>query len=321
MAELEQSIGYEDTLVVTGKRLEAQGLVSLELQRPDGGRLPDWTPGAHIDLILPNGVTRQYSLCGDPRDWRRYRVGVLREPDSRGGSHYVHDSLEVGHSITFGGPRNNFAVVPSPNFSFIAGGVGITPILPMLRLAEQVGADWRMLYLARSRDDMAFLEDLREWPDRVELHPADERGRADIAGWVADAPDDSKLYVCGPSRLLDSVEELTRGWRRGWVRMERFTAREQSAPTRTTPFEVELSESGVVVTVEPDETVAKAIRDAGVRVLTSCERGVCGTCETSVLAGVPDHRDSLLDERERDANDCMFPCVSRSRSDRLVLEL
>jgi ferredoxin-NADP reductase len=321
MAELEQSIGYEDTLVVTDKRLEAHGLVSLELQRPDGGRLPDWTPGAHIDLILPNGVTRPYSLCGDPRDWQRYRVGVLRDADSRGGSHYIHDSLEVGHSITFGGPRNNFAVVPSPYFSFIAGGVGVTPILPMLRMVEQLEADWRLLYLGRSRETMAFLDELADWPDRVEVHAADELGRANIALWLGGAPEGSKLYVCGPTRLLDSVEELTTDWRRGWVRVERFTAREQSAPSRTTPFEVELSESGVVVTVKPDETVANAIRDAGVRVLTSCERGVCGTCETTVLVGAPDHRDSLLDERERDANDCIFPCVSRSHSDRLVLEL
>jgi ferredoxin-NADP reductase len=170
MAELERGIEYEDTLVVTGKRTEADGLVSLELQRPDGGRLPDWTPGAHIDLILPNGATRQYSLCGDPRDWRRYRVGVLRESDSHGGSSYIHENLEVGHEVSFGGPRNNFAVVPSPRFSFIAGGVGITPILPMLRMADQLGADWHLLYLGRSRKTMAFLDELGDWPDRVEVH-------------------------------------------------------------------------------------------------------------------------------------------------------
>jgi ferredoxin-NADP reductase len=321
MAELEQSVEHGDTLVVTGKKVEADGLISLELQRPGGGRLPDWTPGAHIDLILPNGVTRQYSLCGDPNDWQRYRIGVLREPETQGGSRYIHDNLAVGHEVSFGGPRNNFAVVPSPHFSFIAGGVGVTPILPMLRMAEQMGASWRLLYLGRSRETMAFLDELSDWPERVDLHPADARGRADVASWLADAPVESKLYVCGPSRLLDSVEELTLGWRRGWVRMERFTAREHGVPARTTPFELELSESSLIVTVQPDETVATAIRAAGVRVLTSCGKGVCGTCETTVLAGVPDHRDSLLDEEERNANDCMFPCVSRSRSDRLVLEL
>jgi ferredoxin-NADP reductase len=321
MAELERQIEYGDTLVVTGKRLAARGLVELELQRPDGGRLPDWTPGAHIDLILPNGITRQYSLCGDPHDWKRYRVGVLREPDSRGGSHYIHDSLDVGHEVSFGGPRNNFALVPSPHVSFIAGGVGVTPILPMLRMAEQLEVNWQLLYLGRSRETMAFLDELAEWSDRVEVHPADEVGRADISLWLAGAPEGSKLYVCGPTRLLDSVERLTTDWRRGWVRMERFTAREQPAPARTTPFELELRESGLLVTVLPDETVANAIRAAGVRVLTSCGKGVCGTCETTVLSGVPDHRDSLLDERERDANDCMFPCVSRAHSDRLVLDI
>lgn len=310
----------DNTLVVAAKDVVADGIVALELVRPDGGRLPDWTPGAHIDVVLGDGIVRQYSLCGDPFDSRRYRVAVLREQDSRGGSHYIHDSLKVGDRVGFGGPRNNFALVPAPRYSFIAGGVGITPVLPMLRMADQIGAEWRLLYLGRSRRSMAFLDDLAAG-DRIDVYAADERGRADLSAWICEAESDSKIYACGPSRLLDAVEETTLDRRPGWVRMERFTAREQEAPARTTAFDVELRASGLVVTVPPEATIAESVRAAGVKMLTSCSKGVCGTCEATVISGEPDHRDSLLTDAEREINDCMFPCVSRSRSDLLVLDL
>lgn len=308
------------TLVVTAKDIVADGLVSLELVRPDAGRLPDWTPGAHIDVVLGDGIVRQYSLCGDPFDSLRYRITVLKEHDSRGGSHYIHDTLEVGDRVGFGGPRNNFTLVPAPRYSFIAGGVGITPLLPMLRVAEQIGAEWRLLYLGRSRRSMAFLDDLAD-DDRIDIHAADERGRADLAAWIREADSDSKIYVCGPSSLLDAVEETTRDRRPGWVRMERFAARQQGAPARTAAFDVELRASGLVVTVAPEATIVDSVRAAGVKMLTSCSRGVCGTCEAIVISGEPDHRDSLLTDVERELNECMFPCVSRSLSDRLVLDL
>lgn len=310
----------DNTLVVAAKNVVAEGLVALEFVRPDGGRLPDWTPGAHIDVVLGDGIVRQYSLCGDPFDSRRYRVAVLREQSSRGGSHYIHDSLEVNDRVGFGGPRNNFALVPAPRYSFIAGGVGITPVLPMLHMADQIGAEWRLLYLGRSRRSMAFLDDF-SGEERIDIHAADESGRADLAAWIREADPDSKIYVCGPPRLLDAVEQTTRDRRPGWVRMERFTAREQEAPARTTAFDVELRASGLVVTVPPEATIVDSVRAAGVTMLTSCSKGVCGTCEATVISGEPDHRDSLLTDAEREINDCMFPCVSRSRSDRLVLDI
>ncbi len=168
---------------------------------------------------------------------------------------------------------------------------------------------------------MAYLDELATRSGDIDIHAADERGRADLASRIAETPPDSKLYVCGPARLLDAVTQLTLTWKPGWVRMERFTAREHGAPARTTPFEIELRDSGITLTVQPDTSVADAIRSTGVKLLTSCGRGVCGTCETTVIDGTPDHRDSLLEDEERAANTCMFPCVSRSRSDHLTLAL
>ena len=310
----------QDVLVVAAKQFVAQGLVSLELRRANGGRLPDWTPGAHIDIVLPNGLVRQYSLCGNPLDSDRYRIGVLREPESRGASHFIHDELEVGHVVGFGIPRNNFALVPATSYSFIAGGVGITPLLPMVHTADQLGVEWRLLYLGRSRQSMAFLDELPA-DDRVVVHASEGLGRTDLEEWMVRADVETKIYAGGPGRLLDSVTHATRDRRPGWVRMERFTAREQEVPARTIAFDVELATSGLVVTVPPHSTVADSLRAAGVKVLTSCGKGVCGTCEVTVVTGEPDHRDSVLTDAERSANDCMFPCVSRSRSDRLVLDL
>src|SRR5829696_5054505 len=158
-------------LRVTAKEIRADGVLTLELTAPSGGRLRDWTPGSHIDLVLPNGLTRQYSLCGDRWDPSTYRVGVLLEPESRGGSTYVHDDLQVGDLVGVGGPRNNFALVPSEQYRFVAGGIGITPILPMLRQAEMIGADWRLLYGGRQRSSMAFLGELAGYGDRVLVRP------------------------------------------------------------------------------------------------------------------------------------------------------
>ncbi|CAN7382925.1 PDR/VanB family oxidoreductase [Microbacterium foliorum] len=308
-------------LRIEEKTLVADDLLTLTLTAADGSRLPDWTPGAHIDLVLPNGLTRQYSLCGDPWDAYRYRIGVLREPAGRGGSQYIHDILTPDMAVGLGGPRNNFALVPSDRYLFIAGGIGITPLLPMLRQAEQMGAEWSLLYLGRSRSTMAFLDELSVYGDRVTIHAADELGRADLGDWLSEQRQDTKVYVCGPARLLDGVDELCGAWRHGWVRMERFSAKEQGSPARSTPFEIEIAGTGKVITVSPEENVVTALRAAGQTVMTSCAIGVCGTCETTVLAGEPDHRDSILDDAERHANNCMFPCVSRARSDRIVVAL
>ncbi len=312
-----------DRLVVTGKAPAAEDVAVLELARPDGRRLPDWTPGAHIDVTLANGETRQYSLCGDRWDAHRYRVAVLREVDGRGGSAYVHDELAAGDPVTLGGPRNNFAMVPSARYVFVAGGIGITPLLPMITQAERVGAEWTLLYGGRRRASMAFLDDLARYGDRVHVVPQDEAGLLALASWLGEPRTDTVVYCCGPAPLLAAVEQTVAdtGWAPHRLRTERFTAAEVGAPVRDAPFTVELTRTGTTVTVTPQISVLAAARDAGATTLSSCEKGTCGTCETTVLGGVPDHRDSILADHERAAGDCMFPCVSRSCTDRLVLDL
>ena len=309
------------TLRVTGKQVMADGVVTLELTSPSGGRLRDWTPGSHIDLVLPNGLTRQYSLCGDRWDPSTYRVGVLLEPESRGGSTYVHEQLQVGDLVGVGGPRNNFPLVPSQQYLFVAGGIGITPILPMLVQSELLGADWRLLYGGRRRGSMAFLDDLARYGDRVLVRPEDEYGLLDLPGFLGAPRAGVRVYSCGPAPLLAAMQRVCADWPPYSLRVERFVADDAGAPARTAPFEVELARTGTTVTVTPDITVLEALNRVGVEVLSSCRQGTCGTCETTVLEGTPDHRDSILDDAERAAGDCMFICVSRSASDRLVLDL
>jgi ferredoxin-NADP reductase len=309
------------TLRVTAKEVQADGVLTLELAAPSGGRLRDWTPGSHIDLVLPNGLTRQYSLCGDRFDPFRYRVGVLREPAGRGGSAFVHDELAVGDLVGVGGPRNNFPLVPSEQYLFVAGGIGITPLLPMIDQARRLGADWRLLYGGRRRASMAFRDELGPHGDRVLLRPEDEFGLLDLRGFLGEPRDGVRLYCCGPAPLLAAMEAVAAEWPPHALRTERFVADERAAPVRSTPFEVELARTGVTVTVSTGATVLDAVGAAGVDVLSSCRQGICGTCETTVLAGEPDHRDTLLDDDERAAGDCMYICVSRASSDRLVLDL
>jgi ferredoxin-NADP reductase len=309
------------TLRVTRKTVVADGVLTLDLAAPHGGRLPDWTPGAHIDLLLPNGMTRQYSLCGDRWDPFSYRVGVLLEPVGRGGSAYVHGTLAPGDLVGVGGPRNNFPLVPSEQYLFVAGGIGITPLLPMVRQAEMLGADWRLLYGGRRRASMAFLDELGAFGERVQVRPEDEFGLLDLHGYLGDPRPGVRVYSCGPAPLLAAMESACSTWPPHTLRTERFVAEERGAPLRDAPFEVELSRTGATVTVTPDVSILDAVSAAGVDVLSSCRQGICGTCETTVLAGRPDHRDSLLDDGERDAGDCMYICVSRSSSERLVLDL
>ncbi|MFC5139361.1 PDR/VanB family oxidoreductase [Actinomycetospora rhizophila] len=310
-----------DRLVVREKTCVAQDVVALSLARPDGGRLPDWAPGAHVDLTFATGATRQYSLCGDRWDAHTYRVAVLREPDGRGGSAHVHDELAAGDTVGFGGPRNHFALVPSTRYLFVAGGIGITPLLPMVHQADLVGAEWALLYGGRSRATMAFTDELARRGGRVTLHPQDEAGLLPLAAFLAGVDDDTVVYCCGPAPLLAAIEDATAHRPRHLLRTERFVAAELGAPVRDEPFVLELARTGAAVTVPPGLSVLEAARRAGATALSSCEQGTCGTCETPVLAGVPDHRDSILADHERAAGDCLFPCVSRSCTDRLVLDL
>ncbi|KQS60697.1 ferredoxin [Geodermatophilus sp. Leaf369] len=303
-------------LRVAGRTEGAEGVVVLQLADPTGADLPAWTPGAHVDLLLTDELTRQYSLCGDPADRSVYRIGVLREPAGRGGSAYVHDRLREGDDVDVQGPRNHFELAPSPRYLFIAGGIGITPILPMAAAARAAGADHELHYGGRSRRSMAFLAELEGT-----LHPQDEVGLLDLDALLGTPRPDTLVYCCGPEPLLAAVEEHCAGWPAGTLHVERFAPKDAGDVVRAEGFEVELSLTGTTITVTPEQSVLAALEAAGVDVLSSCQEGTCGTCETAVLAGDVDHRDSLLTPDEQAANDTMFVCVSRAAGPRLVLEL
>lgn len=309
---------------ITQKDVIADDVIRLRLEEPSGKRLPYWTPGAHIDLILPldqsEPVARQYSLCGDRWDSGAYEIAVLRERQSRGGSAFIHDNLAVGDVLSVGTPRNNFALAQAKRYEFIAGGIGITPIMAMISSADRLGVDWHLLYGGRSRDSMAFLKELEQYGDRVTVCPQDNSGLLDLT-YLEESVEGAQVYCCGPEPLLSAVKSASAAWQPGFVRFERFVAATQPAPVRSEPFTVELARSEMSVTVKPNESVLDVLNRVDKPVLSSCRQGICGTCEVSVLCGVPDHRDSLLTDDERAKNDRMFVCVSRSISDRIVLDL
>lgn len=308
------------TLVVEGIEEVAEGVRSLELASADGTPLPPWTPGAHVDLVLPSGRRRQYSLCGDPGDASSWRLAVLLPADSRGGSREVH-SLVCGSRVGFEGPRNNFVVVPAERYLFVAGGIGITPILPMVHEAARRGLDWQLVYGGRSLASMAFAEHLRDLdPARVELVPQDVSGLPDLDRFLAPRPQ-TLVYCCGPAPLLRAVEErMGDTWAPGSLHLERFRPADEVAVPGAA-FEVVLARTGTSCFVDSRQSILEVVRDVSPDVLSSCEEGTCGTCLTDVLEGEPDHRDVVLTSEERERGDCMLICVSRSRTPRLVLDL
>ncbi|MCF7549523.1 PDR/VanB family oxidoreductase [Pseudonocardia sp. WMMC193] len=308
-------------LEVAGRDAVADGVVRLTLRSAAGEDLPEWEPGAHLDLHLGPDLVRQYSLCGDRQDRTCYQVAVLREPRSRGGSSHVHDALEVGRAVRAKGPRNHFALDEAPAYRFVAGGIGITPIIPMVAAAEKAGAEWTLTYGGRTRASMAFTAELTErYGDRVTLAPQDEVGLLDLDALLGAPREDTLVYCCGPEALLEAVEARCAAWPTGSLRLERFAPRELPATAEDGSFQVELARSGVTVTVAPGVSIVDAAAEAGVTIETSCREGTCGTCETSVLGGVPEHRDSLLTAEEQAENDVMFPCVSRASSPTLTLD-
>ncbi|MFJ9037067.1 PDR/VanB family oxidoreductase [Streptomyces sp. NPDC102406] len=297
------------TLVVADRREEAADVVSLVLRHPDGAPLPGWEPGAHVDLLLADGLERQYSLCGG--DAHAWRIAVLREPGGRGGSAHVHDVLRPGARVSVRGPRNHFRLEPAPAYRFVAGGIGITPILPMLT----VEAPWSLFYGGRSRRSKAFAGELAARYPAERLHLCE--GPLDLVSHLAGLRPGELVYACGPESLLSAVEALVPAEA---LRTERFTPTvAETAGDR--PFEVELARSGRTVTVPADRTILAALRDAGIEVLYSCAEGTCGTCETDVLGGEIDHRDSVLSPQEKAAGETLMVCVSRAKGPRLTLDL
>jgi ferredoxin-NADP reductase len=326
MAPLDQPAReWESTLVVDERRELADDIVELRLAHPDGLELPAWTPGAHIDLVLHDSLVRQYSLCSLPSERDAWRIGVLDAPNSRGGSKYVHRELVEGRRVRVRGPRNHFPLRSSPRYLFIAGGIGVTPLLPMIASAEATGADWQLFYGGRSRGSMGFLDELAGYGDRVELWPENERGMLDLPRILGASRSGTVVYCCGPEGLMAAVEEACSGWPAGSLHLERFAPKAPGdmPAGALDSFDVVCQQSGVTVPIRSSAgSILEQLESAGVEsVFGSCYDGVCGTCECPVLEGEPLHRDSFLTADQQAAGDVIIPCVSGSRSERLVLDI
>ncbi|AEF40957.1 PDR/VanB family oxidoreductase [Hoyosella subflava] len=324
MNEPVESASVRHTLRVKQKTWEADGVISLSLVDPSGRPLPTWEPGAHVSLRLPNGLVREYSLCSSPHDPFVWTVAVLRTPDSRGGSSYVHETLSVGELVEVEGPRNAFHLEEARRHVLIAGGIGITPILAMARRLEESGAEWTMLYTGRARSTMAFADEVKSFgSEKVTIHADDEAGGAypDIRGMLHALDPTSLVYCCGPEPLLQAVSDAMTN--ASLLRVERFKAPERTAADdeSSTSFDILCERSGTRVPVAENESVLDALTGAGVEVESSCTEGICGTCEVRVLRGDVDHRDFLMSPEEHEAEGTMFVCVSRCRSKELVLDL
>lgn len=319
------------TVRVVQTRWEADGVVSLRLRATDGEALPPWEPGAHLDLVLPSGLVRQYSLCGEPSS-PDYTVAVLREPAGRGGSAEIHDTVLHGRELRIQGPRNRFELEDAKQYVFVAGGIGITPLLAMIRAAAARNVAWELHYGGRRRETLAFTEELaqlaRESDGEIHMRSDDVEGPLPLDEIVRGAPVGTMLYACGPGGLLTALEEVVSRENPSLpLRFERFTA-EPAGPRDAEPdaegqgsFEVELARTGETVTVRSGQSILDAVRDKHTEVLFSCEEGFCGTCETKVLQGEPVHRDTILSATERAKNTTMMICVGGCASERLVLDL
>lgn len=322
------SIACDETLFVrvARKRQEAQGIASFELVHPDGQALPPFSAGAHVDVHLPGATVRPYSICSAPHERSRYRLCVLREPASRGGSSALHDAVAEGDVLRIGRPRNLFALAEGASHHLLlAGGIGITPLLSMAHALAHEGARFALHYAVQARGRAALLADIEEEglaPHTTLYCSSDRPGtRMDIGALVAGAPVGTHVYACGPARFVQAVQEAAaaQGWAGSRVHVERFAA-EVVHHDGDAAFELVLARSGRVVPVPAGRTAAEALADAGVAVPTSCEQGVCGTCLLRVTGGQPDHRDLYLSPGEQQANDQFLPCCSRSLTPRLVVD-
>ncbi len=305
---------------LTAIRWASPGIHSYEFRPVSGAPLPEHTAGAHVDLHLGNGMVRQYSLLNAPGERHRYVVGIKRDAQSRGGSRYIHDSLPVGTVLDVSLPRNHFPLHEDAAESvFVAGGIGITPIACMIGRLQSLGRPWRLHYAVRRREEAAFIDELD--PAHVQLHVDEEHGGRpmDVAAATASASPHAHLYCCGPGPMLDAFEQAMAGRPEGHWHVERFTAAHESATGGG--YTVRLAKRQREVKVLPGETILDALRKVGIEVQASCEQGVCGTCETRVISGVPDHRDSLLSDEEKKTNTVMMVCCSGSLSSELVLDL
>ncbi|MCG7205098.1 PDR/VanB family oxidoreductase [Streptomyces arenae] len=321
----------QNTLRVVSRTDVADSIAVLTLEDPEGRPLPAWEPGAHVDLVLDPGVgapqiVRQYSLCGDPADRHRWRVAVLRVPDGRGGSELIHRQLRPGSTVATRTPRNAFPLRPAAEYLFLAGGIGITPILPMVAAAERAGTPWRFVYLGRSRSHMALIDEAERYgPERVTVHADDTDGIFDVTTLLDGCNPGTAVYSCGPGGLLSFLERQHTADAAWSLHLERFTPAapptgQQTDDAPDEEFEAELASTGAVLRVSPGCSLLDALLEAGADVDWSCREGNCGACETGVVSGTPDHRDSVLTPEERAAGASLMPCVSRAAG-RIVLDL
>ncbi|OUL97815.1 hypothetical protein CA603_00535 [Paraburkholderia hospita] len=303
-------------------RYEAQRVVSVELRPQPGSKFPDFDAGSHIDVYLPNGMVRSYSLCNSTDDKNLYVIGVLNVEAGRGGSRYIHEQLRVGAKIEISKPRNNFPLHEGAVHTvLIAGGVGITPILSMARRLRALGQSVELLYCARSRVEAAFVQDIEALGIAVKWHFNDEHGeRVDLVQFLATRRRDAHFYACGPTQMLDDFERHCGELGLAHAHVERFAARYAPAET-TKPYRVELGRSGRMLDVTPGKTLLQTLLDAGIDVPHGCKQGVCGACKTRVLSGEPDHRDTVLNASEREGNAVMTVCVSGCKGELLALDL
>lgn len=312
---------------IARKQTEAVDICTFELVQAEGHPLPAFSAGSHVDVHMPGGLTRQYSLCNDPRESHRYLIGVLRDPASRGGSKTMHEAMEEGALLRISAPKNHFPLAHGATRSLlIAGGIGVTPILCMAERLAMTGGAFEMHYCARSRERTAFVDRIAQsvFSSQVHFHfdDGDASQKLALEPLLAAPQAGVHLYVCGPKGFMDWVLDAARaaGWPADQLHYEFFSA-DVAKSDDDAAFEVRLASSGRVVKVEKDQTVVQALAAIGVEVQTSCEQGVCGTCLTRVLEGEPDHKDMYLTPEEQAANDQFTPCCSRSRSPMLVLDL
>lgn len=322
---MNRPIASDVDVIVAHRDTSTEGVVVFELRAKEGEVLPDWTPGAHVDVLQPSGLVRQYSLAGQPGS-DVWRLGVLREADARGGSTWMCDSLQEGQTLRLAGPRTHFpfdaegAERLGAPVILLAAGIGITPLIPMAAEAAKAGLDYRLHYSGHE-GRMAFLPELEAAHGRrLTTHVSERDGRADLDAILGSAEPGTRVYCCGPARFIDAAEAAAA--KAGLeFHTERFEAEALTPPIWPGPFDVELAMSGLTVTVPPERSILDVVEENGVFVLSSCHEGTCGTCETPVLEGELDHRDSILTPQERARGDVMFICVSRAACPRIVLDL
>jgi ferredoxin-NADP reductase len=307
-------------LVVQAKREIAVGVASFALGDRNGAELPPWEPGAHIDVCMP-GVTRQYSLCGDPGDAKTYRIAVLLDPNSRGGSRHMHEVLKEGDTVIVRPPRNHFKLSESDAYLFIAGGIGITPLLPMIASANSAGRPWSLLYGGRSADSMAYADWLTStYGEKVAVRPQDQFGLLDLNAVIGGTNGSTRVYCCGPEPLIAAVEAscLVHS---AELHTERFAPRPTPILAPQTPFAVYCKDSDVTIGVDTGQSMLDALINGGIDVNYECREGTCGTCELDLIEGEGLHLDSIIAPEERKDSTVIFPCVSRALSARLVLDV